>query len=274
MIQLLISSLLFLATPPATPATQPSVSPAATQPAAESTTQPATSPATNPQVDALLARMESAGERLQTIRCKVEYTVIDRLNLTETTRFGTILFKRAEPNPMFLIEFDKLIADDVVKRDKQWWLFRDRWLWEIKGKSRTIIKREILHPGEKADFFDIEKAPFPLPFGQQKEKILRNFDVTLVPPQVDDPPDTDHLVCRPKPDSPLADDYSRLDFYVSRKLDLPVKIVAEDVRGDRVSVARFPDLSATDLNVSLSDADFEQPAESRGFAVAEEPLKD
>jgi len=226
-----------------------------------------------PKVVSILEQMESTGQAIQSIRCKVVYRVEDRLNLTETQRFGTILFKRSQPHDMFLIEFSKLIADGIKYSDKQWWLFRDRWLTECKSKSRTIIRRETVRPGETVDLFDLEKAPFPVPFGQRKEQILRNFDVRIVEPQLDDPDGCDHLVCRPKPGTPLSEDYKRLDFYVSREMHLPVRIVAEDMRGDQITRADFPDLTKASWNVKLDDDAFELPAdEVKGFAVVKEPL--
>ena len=235
------------------------------------TTQPVA--AVTACVGDILEHLEAAGGNVKTIRCAVHYTVIDRLNITETTKYGRILFKRSEPHPMFLIHFNKLVAEDVVRRDKEWWLFRDRWLWEIKGKSKTIIKREILRPGEQVDFFNLESTPFPLPFGQRKNQILKNFEVSLVEPQVGDPGGCDHLLCRPKENAPLAEEYRRLDFYISKELNLPLRIVAEDAKGNKVSVADFPDLEVEEcLNVPLPDAAFDQPPPSRGFQISQENL--
>ena len=221
----------------------------------------------------ILDRLETAGRNVSTIRCAVKYTVNDKLNITVTTKYGSIIFKRSEPHPMFMIHFHKLVAEDIVRRDKEWWLFRERWLWEIKGKSKTIIKREVLRPGEQADFFDLETAPFPVPFGQRRDQILKNFEVSLVDAQVGDPAGCDHLVCWPKDRAPLAKEYRRLDFYVSCDLHLPLRIVAEDAKGNKVTVADFPDLGEKGrLNIALPDSVFVQPQETRGFQISQELL--
>ena len=227
----------------------------------------------DPRVGAVLDEMESAGDAVRSIRCDVKLHEKDNLNLTDTTRYGVILFKRARPHAMFLVRFDKIEADGIVHRDKQWWLFRDRWLTEAKSQSRTIIKRETSGKDQVVDLFDLEKAPFPVPFGQKREQIERNFNVSLTPPIADDPDNCDHLVCRPKPRSPLAKSYSRLDFLVSRELHLPVRIITEDARGDQVVIADFPGLSRSDLNADLPDEAFVLPPDTRAFAVHTEPLE-
>lgn len=226
----------------------------------------------DPKVDAILSELEAAGARVQTIRTRVEYRVDDNLNLTRTTKEGSILFRRAEPHPMFLVEFDKLNADGTVLKDKEWWLLRDRWLWEAKEKSQTILKREVAAPGEQIDLFDLGKSPVPIPFGQKKAQILENFTVKYLSPQMGDPADSDHLYCKPKEGVPLAQEFRRLEYYVSRKLKLPVKIVAQDAGGERVTQATFA-LDENNLNVELPESAFRLPEETRKFSVTEEPLK-
>jgi hypothetical protein len=277
-----------------------SVAPTPTDPSAESAPSPEESPAPEKSsapeaeaaaavdeknAEAVLAQFEAAGKDLKTIRCAVEFTTDDRLNLSETTKFGTVLVKRAEPHPMFLITIDKSESDGIVFRDKEWWLFKGRWLWEAKAKSSTIIKRELLAPGEQRDLFSLEDSPVPMPFGQSKDEVLKNFNVRLMPTQVGDPPDTDHLYCVPR-DGRMAKDYSRLEYYVSTTTHLPVRIVAENASGTKVSIAEFRDvptdankparepLSARSINVEIPDTAFALPNETGKFHVSLEPLED
>ncbi len=225
------------------------------------------------EVVAILERLEQAGKDIKTIRCKVEFKTEDTLNITETTRYGTIQFKRAEPNPMFLVSFDKMVADGILLRQQVWYLFRDRWLIEANSKSQNRIDREILEPGEQADFFDLDKAPFPMPFGQKKEQILKNFEVKLIPPQPGDPAACDHLLCKPKEESGLARDYGRLDYYVSRKLNLPLRILVEDAPGTNLKVADFGDLTEKSINLDLPDSAFVLPKETDGYHKTTEPKR-
>ncbi|MCB9850851.1 MAG: hypothetical protein H6817_09120 [Phycisphaerales bacterium] len=234
--------------------------------------------AASPQVLAVLDALEAAGTNLKTIQCAVVYSTDDKLNVTKTAKYGTIQFKRAEPHPLFLITFDKTDADGILMRNKEWWLFRDRWLWEAKSKGTLIIKREYLAPGEKVDFFNLEKSPIPMPFGQTRQEVLDNFHVKVMPPQVGDPPETDHLYCVPRDGNQLSREYRRLEYYVDRSVHLPVRIVAEDANGEKVNVANFMDIGGNLLtpqavNQEIPDSAFALPAETHDYHVSEEPLQ-
>lgn len=239
--------------------------------------QPATMQpeAASAQVEAILTRLEEAGRNVRAIRCKVVYTEKDELNFAETQKRGTVLFKRAEPHPMFLVHFEKTfdLVEDVKVGGEEWWLFRDRWFWQAKAKSRNTIKREVVPEGETIDVFDLTNSRIPMPFGQSKREILEAFTVKLTPPQVGDPADCDHLYCLPREGSTLARDYKRLDYYVSRNLHLPVRIIAVTADEAKVTRADFPDLAADNINAKVSDADFKLPAETQGYHVTEEPLE-
>ena len=169
--------------------------------------QPQSPPAASPaEVDPILSRLEQRGNGVKDLRCKLRYTIDDKVNLARLTKPGWILFKRAEPHDVFLIHFETTIEDGVAPKDKrEWYLFKDRWLWEVKEAAKTIIKREFVAAGGKVDLFDLD-APFPVPFGQKKDQILRNFEVSLAPPAADDPPNADHLLCLPKPEPALSKD--------------------------------------------------------------------
>jgi hypothetical protein len=230
-------------------------------------------PVVDPAIDRVLTELEEAGAKVQSIRCQVEYVVKDNLNMTETTKKGQILFRRGEPHPMFKVEFNELNADGTLYKEKEWWILRERWLWEAKAKSKTTIKREIAAPGETIDLFDLEKSPVPIPFGQKKAEILANFVVQLQPPQMGDPADSEHLYCKPKEGVSLAKEFSRLEYYLSKKMHLPVKIVAQDAAGTRVTTATFTDLAPGSINIDLPESAFTLPVETKDFSVTEEPLR-
>jgi hypothetical protein len=144
----------------------------------------------------------------------------------------------------------------------------------VLERLRQVTKQEIARPGERKDFFDIEKAPFPLPFGQKKETILRNFDVTIVSPKDDAPPNTDHLVCVPKPESHVYRDYDKVEFFILRDVHLPSRVVVTKDDGLVVNTADFPDLSSKSINAGVSKKDFAKPKAWRGYEEVIEELPD
>jgi len=211
------------------------------------------------RVDEILARLERRGDGLKDIQCRLRFEENDGINLVKRTKEGRIVFQMSEPNPQFLIHFEKTDTDGVLGK-QEWYLFDGHWLFQGLERIKQVTKQEFAKPGEKIDLFDLERTPFPLPFGQKKDTILRNFDVSLVEPVSADPPNTDHLLCIPKPNSRMDRKYDRLEFFVLRDLHLPTRIVVTKNDGLEVDTAEFPDLSTKSINAGVSRKDLDAPA--------------
>ncbi|UCE60727.1 MAG: hypothetical protein JSU63_03045 [Phycisphaerales bacterium] len=224
------------------------------------------------RINTILTQLEKRSDGLKDIRCRVEFVEDDQVNLSTRMKKGRILFMITEPNPTFMIHFERTETDDGVLGKREWYLFDGRWLYQAIERIKQVTKQEIVRVGETVDLFDLENAPFPLPFGQKKEKILQNFEVTLVAPAADDPPDTDHLVCIPKPNSRLRDKYGKLEFYIRRDIHLPCRVVVTKNDGYEINRADFPDLSAESINAGVKKKDFARPAEWRGYKEVVEAL--
>ncbi len=210
------------------------------------------------RVDEILTELQKRSDGLSDIRCKVRFAQEDRINLTTWTKVGEILFLITKPNPHFLIHFEKTETDGVAYK-QEWYLFDGTYLHEGIERLKQVTKREIVAEGETLDMFDLETAPFPLPFGQKKDKILRNFDVTLAAPALGDPPNTDHLVCVPKPDSKLAERYDKLEFFILKDIHLPSRVVVTKNDGLEINTADFPGLSEKSINTGVKKKDFAHP---------------
>ncbi len=224
------------------------------------------------RIDTILEQLEARGQTVADLKCAVEYTVEDVLADDKFTKFGQIRYKRKQPNPVFYIYFEKMHQAGYVNRKKEWYIFDGRYFWEIKEAAQNRIQHDVVKPGETIDLFDIEESPFPIPFGQKKDEIQKNFAIVLMAPAEGDLPDTDHLVCRPKPDSRLADEVVQMEFFVARDLHLPVKIVSTQRSGNQITTAVFPELSDESINTGLTDADFQHPPETRNWkTVLAEP---
>lgn len=223
------------------------------------------------RIDQVLTELQHRSDGLRDIRCEVRFVEDDRINLTQKTKFGEILFMMTKPNPHFLIHFQKTEADGVLGK-QEWYLFDGRWLYQAVERISQVTKQEVAGPDREFDLFDLEKAPFPLPFGQKRETILRNFDVTLVTPAPGDPADTDHLKCIPKMDSRLYRKYEQLDLFVHRNIHLPSRIVVTKNRGLEVNTAEFPGLSEKSINAGVTEKNFEKPAAWKKYKEVVEEL--
>ncbi len=211
------------------------------------------------QIDRILTELQRRSDGLRDIRCDVTFVDDDRVNLAKNIKRGSIRLLIADPNPFFYVHFDRTELDGVAGK-QEWYLFDGRWFHQAIERLERVTKQEIASTAQKIDLFDMETAPFPLPFGQKKENILKNFDVRILPPTGGDPPNTDHLICNPKPESRLARKYDQLELFVHRELRLPTRIVVTKNNGMEVSTADFPDLSESSVNTGLKLGDFERPS--------------
>jgi len=264
-------------TQPAAPATRPTDPSPAAQPAASrpfappTTTRPDTPSSGDPKIDAILDRLEEKGRAIKGLACKLTYKFVTVEPVEDAqTKEGDLLYAVDQPNAKFLIHFDRLVAEGVAAERHEYFFFDGQWLIERNDKARTVIRRQIVRPGEQIDPFKLGKGPFPLPFGQKRDEILKNFKVNLEKYKIGDPINADHLRCVPLPNTELAARYSRVDIFVSRDLELPIRIVTE----------RLTDGNRTEVDFKEINAN-EAPANSRfridtpeGFSVSEEPLPD
>lgn len=231
----------------------------------------ASAPNVDPRVEEILSRQQKRSDGLKDIRCAVRYDEDDRMNLVQRSKSGHILFMVTADNPNFFVHFDRIAMDGVAGK-QEWYLFDGRWLYQAIERLQQVTKQEIAREGERVDLFDLERAPFPLPFGQAKETIQRHFEVKLVPPAAGDPAHTDHLVCVPKPESRMYRKYDKLEFFVHREVHLPVRVIATKGGGLEVITADFPDLSDKSINAGVTRKDFSRPAAWKGYKEVVESL--
>ena len=230
-------------------------------------------PADDARIDAILTDQEKASAGLKDIRCAVRFVEDDRMNLTRQIKVGTVtLLIEGRETPQFLVHFQSSQRDGVAGK-QEWYLFDGRWLYQAIERLKQVTKQEFAADGEGIDLFDLEKAPFPLPFGQKKDKILNNFNVALIPPAANDPPNTDHLVCTPKPNSRLSNKYDRLEFFVRRDLHLPGRVIAIKKGGLEINTADFPDLSTKSFNRGISGRDLAPPPAWKDYKEVVERLE-
>ena len=223
----------------------------------------------NPAVDAILDRLETKGKAIKGLSCRLVYTFVTVAPVGDkTTKKGTLLFARGDPNSKFLIRFTELIAAGVIDRHEEHFLFDGEWLTELNQKSKRIIRRQIARKGERKDPFELGKGPFPLPFGQKRAEILKQFTVTLMPFGLGDPLHSKHLHCVPRPNTELGRKYSRVEIYVDTRLDMPVRIVSERILdNNRIEV----DFKTIDMNEAPAGSRF-QIKVPEGYDVTTEPL--
>jgi hypothetical protein len=248
----------------------------AVTPASRPSSEPASQPAPlDPAVEKILDRWEK--KNVHDIQADIVYVKADKSDIpgmsSEQKYKGILRFIEDKPSPRFFIRFDEQTIDGMTdKNSKQWHVFDGHWYIEAQERTKSIVKREIVRPGDKqaGDLFKIGKGPFPMPFGQKKEDIVRHFTIKLVPPQPGDPPDSDHLVCTPLPGTDMDRRYGKVHFLIDRKLDVPVRVQTLAKEDQQEITATFTSIQ---LNKGLAGSDLNLP-NLPGYEVTEERLDD
>ncbi|MFO0837558.1 MAG: hypothetical protein U1D55_03460 [Phycisphaerae bacterium] len=239
--------------------------------------QAVTEPALSPEVDRILTRMEE--RKVDDLRAEVtwetRFTIDDPDEAAK--KVGELWFQDGKPAPRFMARFKKKISGKRVDNLDEQHLFDGFWFTERDGETKSVTKRQVRRADDPMNPYKIGQGTFPLPFGQKKADILREFDVKLEASGADAPENTDHLRLMPRADSDLGRIYGRVEFWVAREgkiSGLPVKVRAEKRNGtgrvDSVITVTFGDAQ---LNQGLSSSMFKIDVPP-GFDFSEEPLPD
>jgi len=224
----------------------------------------------DPVIDAILDRLEAKGKAIKGLSATMMYASVTVFPVEDKkTKEGTLLFARGQPNARFRVHFTKKIYSGTVDRSEELYIFDGRWLIIRNDKAKTVTRRQIARDGEHKDPFKIGKGLFPLPFGQRRDEMLRHFKISLKPFELGDPLHSQHLHCVPRPKAQLAGKYSRVEMYVDKRLDLPIRIVCENAAdGNRIEV----DFKDVDVSRAPAGSRFDIGDIPADFTVTIKPL--
>jgi outer membrane lipoprotein-sorting protein len=202
----------------------------AAEPAATPTATPTTSAAevqVAPEVLAVLDKMDAAGKAIKTVRSKFDYELNQTLYSDITKRKGEILYQA--PN---------LLRFEFSDKPQETYVFDGRTLFHKKDPTKQLITYEIRLPDEPAvDSLEIGKTPFPLPFGQRKENVLKHFTVSLdKAEQEKDKEKRTVLVLIPKKNTAMSKDYTRILLWLDPKMSIPTRAKLYDTSENETTI--------------------------------------
>ena len=192
--------------------------------------------------DALLDRLERAGEEMRRFEAALTLIRFDGLLEESETRLGEVLLVRDDAGgTRVAVVFDEFIdGAGHGEQRRQHWVYADGWLDEIDHHQKRYVRRQLILPGEDFDPLRIGEGPVPLPIAQRKADVLANFDVVEPPPPT--PPMLDRLEnfvalrLVPRSGTELAADTAHIDLFYDRESLAPLGIRVLDLNGDRDTV--------------------------------------
>ena len=241
--------------------------------AALAQTQPTTEPAADPQIDQVLDELHARGGTLKEFTADITQADTDTIMGNTTTKSGKVWYQvKPDVSVRLRILFDKKqVGSKPAHEEPREYLLDNGWLIDRDYLGKIETNRQVSQPGEKVNLFQLGKGPLPLPIGQDKKDVHDQFDVTLVPPAQGDPPGTVHLQLKPKPGTDLARKFNILDFWIDRKLAMPIRIHTLDANQ---STDQQIDLQNLNVTPELRDADFALPSTDKepGWNRHDEPF--
>ena len=225
------------------------------------------------KVDTILTRLEQ--RTIEDIQAKVSWTITDKIDESNVIKSGRIWYRDMKPAAKFLVAFDKKTFANRVRKLSEKHMFDGQWYVELQEATKTMTRKELRHEDEIGNPYALGEGIFPLPFGQKKADILKEFQVELLDPAKSDPPKTDRLRLTPKPGTKTGDRYVWIDFWILQtgKLSgLPVQIRLGKKEGTgRVSEEITVQFTDVKLNKGFSPSifDIKKPA---GYHFSEERL--
>ncbi len=198
------------------------------------TTQPLQEAEPDP-VEDLLDRLERSSAELRDFQARIRYDIWDAVTEEKQIRSGELIYQ-VDPDDgskRFAILFDTFIFGNRQEKEAKHYIFADGWLVEIDHERKQFIKRQIVAPGKTFDPLKLGEGPFPLPIGQPKNEVLARFDVQLLDAPSDPflakmltDRDVQGMVLFPKPNTPEAETFQRVEVFYDRKTMLPIGINA------------------------------------------------
>ena len=244
------------------------------EPATGPASSPATLPTTTcPATTTVLRNLEQAGDKYATVRANLDYHVEMPQTGDSETRSGWVAYQKQTKKAAakFRIHFETLrLGEGRKTKDRVDYAFDGKWLSVKKHRIRQMTRYQLADdnlPPTDIQPMRLGKGPFPMPFGQKADDVLKYFRVQNRPAGPNEPKGCDCLKLTPYPKFRKEMDFVRLEMWIDRERHLPVKIISVNKNKDRTTVV-FDNIQT---NVRFEDAMFHLPRPA-GWQLRVEPL--
>jgi hypothetical protein len=197
------------------------------------TSAPATAAASSepsPDAVSILKMLEDRDQTLTDFSGKIRYEVYHPRTDDSEVNIGQVYYAKADGIAKFASHFVLGGASGAFQKIDQTLLFDGRWLIRSDAASKVFEKTELAPPGTLVKPLKLGEGPIPIPIGQDTQKVIHDFNVTIEPLDAKlDATDITHVKLIPRTDI-LRKNYgmARLELWVSKKLQLPIKLLRED----------------------------------------------
>ncbi len=198
-------------------------------PPASGDPQPA-QPASGNEAEHWLERAEKRLEKIKSIKAKIKYVRIEGVGLFDSkeTRKGDLVYQPGPPT-RFSVHFQQLIAENRATKIGHRFIYNRGWLVECDDVQKVFRKQQMLASDAdpaKAGPLGLGDTPFIVPINLPKKQLVKKHVVTLVARDKNDPPNSVHLLLKPKPN--IRTDIIRIDLWYDRTTVLLIRAESVD----------------------------------------------
>jgi hypothetical protein len=225
-------------------------------------------------VDPVLDALDTRGRSLNKFVADVTLKETDEATQVESERTGHVWYHKRQGNDRIRVTFDQKAEGRFSKPEKLEYLLDGGWLVDRDYKRAIEVKRQVLRPGEKINLLKLGEGPFPLPIGQPKEDVHREFIVSKGDPAMEGPKGASHIALKPREGTRLAKKFAQIDVWVDPQTQMPVRIEALDANE---TTRRTTELRNIKVNPEppLGDQDFALPkVDESKWELHTEPYQD
>jgi outer membrane lipoprotein-sorting protein len=228
-------------------------------------------------LDAVLDALDARGRDLSDFTADVAIHTVDDRTGEDSAQVGKVAYqRRTDGDARIKVSFDtKRVesADGKQLNQKQRldYVLENGWLTDRDYQKKLEVKRQVLKPGQKMDLLKLGQGPFPLPIGQPRDEVKKQFEATKIPPAKDDPADTAHVRLVPKANTQFAKRFKQIDVFVDTANDMPARIDTTEKSG---GTTKSTELKNVKLNAGVTDAAFVlENIDGAGWNRREEPFE-
>ncbi len=220
------------------------------------------------EVDQALQRLQDKAAGLKSYQANVDYVTKQPLLESQARRTGTLHYAKSQDQSSLRINFLTLQHDEEPEqRYIEQFLFDGVRLTIVNYQTKRVERRQMAEPNEPIDAFSLASRHMPVLGFSKMDDLREQFDVRIVA-EPNDNPALQHLSLTVRPDSIYRDDYTKIDFWVDRKIGLPSQIHAVTTEED-IHEIRLLD---PQVNAEIDDRVFQIDV-PKGFAVEDVPLE-
>ena len=195
-------------------------------------------------VDKVLEELNKTTQELESLECRIEYkdvqpSVFD----TQTLRKGILYYIKKGSESKLRVNFQRLQQDDEPEQNhiEQYIVvdgailksethdFEGMWLVHLDYEFKTVKYIQITeanNSNEPEDVFDLISRNLPMVGFTKIEDLKKQFDITLIDEKNDEQEDLIQVHLKIKPNSVYKDDYTYINCWIDKKINLPAKIKA------------------------------------------------